>query len=133
MERTGTTVLVVNDDLFFGGRILSVLEKSGFRTATADSAAEAVESVSELRPDLVLVNLNSPRLDGMGVVRDVRLAAPKVLILAFLSHTLIPPVRNEVLAAGADQIVANSAVSMRLPAIVEALLSGQQLNSTDDH
>ena len=58
-------ILVVNDDLFFGGRILSVLEKSGFRAMTASNSDESVEKTAQNRPAVIIVNLNSKRLGGI--------------------------------------------------------------------
>ncbi len=117
-------ILVANDDLFFGGRILSVLEKSGFRAVTASTADEAVERAASEDPSLAIVNLNSKRLDGIELIRRLRTADSGLRILAFLSHTFIPTVKDAVYAAGADKLATNGAVSTRLPTIVQNLLSG---------
>jgi len=125
-------ILVANDDLFFGGRILSVLEKSGFRTATAATGDEVVRKTLELQPTIVLVNLNSKRLGGIDLLRRLKAADSGARILAFLSHMQIPAAKEDILAAGADKLVANSAVSMRLPSIVAELLSGASFTAVDD-
>ena len=121
----GLRVLLVDDDLFFSARILSVLKKLGY-------SAEAVRTVSDAEAktregqDLVILNFGSPRLGGLATVRALRAAgAPR--LLAFLSHVKIPAVREEVLAAGADKIVPNSAVSQRLPEILTRILADEPL------
>ncbi len=45
-------------------------------------------------------------------------------VIGFISHTLIPDVREEARAAGADMVCANSAITQRLPEIVERVLGG---------
>src|SRR5688500_11153827 len=124
MEPEDRLILVANDDLFFGGRILSVLEKSGFRAVTASTADESVERAASSNPSLAIVNLNSTRLGGIELIRRLRSADSGLRILAFLSHTFIPPVKAAVYAAGADKLATNGAVSTRLPTIVQDLLSG---------
>ena len=124
MERPVRPILVANDDLFFGGRILTVLEKSGFRAVTASTADEAVERAASTDPALAIINLNSKRLGGIELIQRLRSADSGLRILAFLSHTLIPPVKEAVYSAGADKLATNGAVSTRLPTIVQDLLSG---------
>ena len=115
-------ILVANDDLFFGGRILSVLEKSGFETATAATADEAERIAGSSDLSLAIVNLNSRRLGGIELIRRLRAGDSDLKILAFLSHTLIPRVKDEVFAAGANKLATNGAVSTRLPTLVDRLL-----------
>ena len=118
-------MLVVNDDLFFSGRILSVLEKGGYRTLSAVTPGDALNQIRQSKPALVILNLGSKRLGGAELIRRIKAEPVSPMVLAFISHTLIPNVRDEVMAAGADRICANSAVSMRLPQIVEEVLEGK--------
>jgi CheY-like chemotaxis protein len=116
-------VLLVDDDLFFSARILSVLRKLGCRASCSRVLEEAEERVREGQ-DLVILNFGSARLGDLAAIRRLREAgAPK--LLAFLSHVKIPAVRDAVLAAGADRIVPNSSVSQRLPEILARLLADE--------
>jgi DNA-binding NarL/FixJ family response regulator len=117
--------LLVESDLFFSARILSALDRMGVETRTAASREAAEAGLSECRPDLVIVNLASPALGGIETIRRVKAVSPSTRVIAFLSHTKIPDVRAEVLAAGADKLCANSAISLRLPDIVRDTLAGR--------
>ena len=117
-------VLLVEKDLFFAGRILSVLKKAGCRTRAIRTPAEALEAAERETPDLVMLNLASPELGGTNLIRDLKALSQPPRVLAYLSHVKIPAVREEVLAAGADKLCANSAVSLRLPGIVRDVLAG---------
>jgi DNA-binding response OmpR family regulator len=125
-------ILVANDDLFFGGRILSVLEKSGFETATAATADEAERLAGSSELSLAIVNLNSRRLGGIELIRRLRAAHSDLKILAFLSHTLIPPVKDEVFSAGANKLATNGAVSTRLPSLVDRLLHTESAGEVEE-
>ena len=128
----GRVILVANDDLFFGGRILSVLEKSGFRTVSAASAEKVFAMAGADVPSLAIVNLNSPRLGGIELIRRLREAHAALPILAFLSHSLIPPIKEQIYAAGASKLATNGAVSARLPVIVDNLLAGIDEGGLDE-
>lgn len=119
-----TFVLLVESDLFFTARILSALEKSGYSVRTARSAKDALSAVNEQPPALVLLNLAAPALGGIELIRRLKANRPAPRVLAYLSHVKIPAVREEVLAAGADKLCANSAVSLRLPQLVRDVLAG---------
>jgi CheY-like chemotaxis protein len=117
--------LLVDNDLFFAARILSVLQRAGYPTEQAASMEQALEKVEALRPALVILNLASARSGGIDLIRRLKALPDPPRVLAFLSHMQIPAVREEVLAAGADRLCANSAVSLRLPDLVREVLHGE--------
>ncbi len=117
-------VLLVEDDLFFAGRIMSVLKKQGYPAERATTSENALAKISSSRPDVVVLNLASRKFDGIDLIRSISSKPDHPRILAYLSHVKIPDVRDEVLAAGADMICANSAITMRLPGILADVLSG---------
>lgn len=117
-------VLLVDDDLFLSARILSVLQNLGYEAEVVRTIDQAVEKTSGAA--LVILNFGSSRLGSVETIRKLKSAgAPK--LLAFLSHVKIPEVREEVIAAGADRIVPNSAVSQRLPEILARLMANEPL------
>lgn len=117
------TVLLVEDDLFFQACLLSMLERIGYRVETATDPKKALDRASQEAPVLAILNLASPWLGGVDLVRRLKAEAKVPHVLTYLSHVRIPAVREDVLAAGADKICANSAISMRLPAIIQEVLS----------
>lgn len=131
VELTGKRVLLVEDDLFFAGRILSVLNKLGCETERSATSEAGVERAAALDFDAVIVNLGSARLGGVETVRRLKRAGARRMI-AYISHTRIPEIRDAVRAAGGDGIYANSAITMRLPSILQRVLSGRPPDETDD-
>jgi DNA-binding response OmpR family regulator len=66
-------ILVVDDSVFERRLISIALKKAGFtRMMTADDGADAVQKTYDFHPDLVLLDLNMPNLDGFGYCEMVR-------------------------------------------------------------
>ena len=78
-------ILVADDNAASRELIREVLEMSGYDVIEACDGQDAVERVREGPPDLVLVDIQMPRLDGYGVLRELRadpsLAALRVVAL----------------------------------------------------
>lgn len=122
MPDPSTTVLLVDDDLFFAARILSVLGAAGYRVDHVTDAASAPTRCAEARPDLALVNLGSRGLDGMEALRGLAAADPAPPIVAYAPHVRIPDLREAARAAGAVRVVPNSAIASRLVEVIRDAL-----------
>lgn len=121
MEGKRPGVLVVDDDLLFATRIESVLTKSGYAPKVIDNEPEAVAWAREHRLALSIVNFNSKNIPAAEVVEKLKALPHPAPALGFVSHTWIPQVRPNAMAAGCDLLVANSALAMRLPQLVAKL------------
>ncbi|HSC91664.1 MAG TPA: response regulator transcription factor [Gaiellaceae bacterium] len=67
-----TTVLVVDDEPIVREVVVGYLRRDGFRTLEAADGERACELVERERPDLVVLDLMLPRLDGLSVCRRIR-------------------------------------------------------------
>ncbi len=76
-------VLVVDDDPHIRQLLVFALEKAGLTAREAEDGEAALTAVAEIRPDLVVLDLNMPKLDGLEVCR--RLRASGDLPILFLS------------------------------------------------
>lgn len=65
-------VLVVDDDPDILESITAVLETQPYRLATARDGKKCMEMVAEEIPDLMILDLLMPRMDGWGVIREMR-------------------------------------------------------------
>jgi len=82
---TARRVLVADDEPAIVEMIRDILEEYGFRVVTAANGAEALRLVDEAAPDVVLLDMNMPVLDGEGFVAAVRergLRIPIVIMTA---------------------------------------------------
>lgn len=67
------SVLVVDDNISNASMLVSLLEPLGFAVATAGNGREAVDLAVEQRPDLVLLDLMMPEMDGLEAAKEMRL------------------------------------------------------------
>lgn len=74
-------VLVVDDEPMVREVLARYLEKEGFAVDTAADGEQAIETFGAVRPDLVLLDLMLPRVDGLEVLRRVRALAPTAVIM----------------------------------------------------
>ena len=65
-------ILIVDDDPDILEGITTILETQPYRLATARDGARCIEMLAEQTPDLLILDLLMPRLDGWGVIREMR-------------------------------------------------------------
>jgi len=92
--------------------------------AQADNGREAAELVATHEPDIAILDLSMPELNGLDATRRILAARPETCVLILTAHESEQLVR-EVLAAGARGYVLKSDAGRILVRAVEALLEGQ--------
>ncbi len=65
-------VLVVEDERALAGMVETYLTRAGYRTTLAQTGPEALEAVREQEPDVVVLDLGLPGMDGIEVCRQIR-------------------------------------------------------------
>ena len=66
------TILVVEDESQVRMLLAKLLEKNDYEVSTASDGLEAMKYLEESRPDLMLVDVMMPRLDGFSLVKAIR-------------------------------------------------------------
>ena len=90
---------------------------------------EAVQKAKELKPDLILLDIGLPKLDGIAAARQILTFSPKSKIL-FLSVESSAPVVREALEVGAGFVVKTDARRELLSAVKGVMSEEQFLSST---
>ncbi len=123
--------LVVDDYAPFRRFICSTLEKrlSLRIVGEASDGVEAVRKVEELRPDLIVLDIGLPKLNGFEVARRIRKLCPESEIL-FVSQESSADVAQEGLSLGARGYVVKARAASELLAAVEAVCRGSHFISS---
>ena len=124
MDGAGATILLVEDNEVNRDMLARRLEKRGYRVVTAGDGAEAVARARAAVPDLVLMDMGLPVLDGWEATRQLR-ADPvtrRVPVIGLSAHAMAAD-RDRALAAGADDFDTKPVDFAQLLAKIETLLA----------
>lgn len=103
MTGPGARVLVVDDEPEIRRALRTSLRNSGFDVQAAESGEDALELFARRRPDLVVLDLGLPGIDGIEVIRRIRAEAPTPIVV--LSVRDEEPTKIAALDLGADDYV----------------------------
>ncbi len=121
------SVLIVDDNLSLANLYQIVFERVGCVVRRVSSGAEALAGIGAEMPDVVLLDVMMPEMDGIEVCRRIRAErpyAPPCIVIYTANNR--PHVREDCLAAGADAFFSKNISVFDLPAHI-----GQHLSLTD--
>lgn len=80
------TILTVDDSRMMREMLLMVLQGAGFNVVQAEDGADGLEALGRSSPDVIITDINMPKLDGYGFIegvrRDERYRATPILVLS---------------------------------------------------
>jgi DNA-binding NarL/FixJ family response regulator len=120
-------VLVVDDFARFRDAICSMLSEHPDLQVIAEAAdgLEAVHKAEELQPDLIVLDLNMPKLDGLEATRRIRILSPKSKIIIASSESSAD-FAQEALRSGATGYLRKPEIFDQLLPAIEAVLQGKR-------
>ena len=130
-ETTAKTTVLVVDDVHDNLIILSLsLQDMGYRVITACNGEEAVAFALRARPDVILMDIAMPELDGMGATRRIRShpelrGMPIVAITAFQTDGF----RRAAFDAGFDGFLTKPIDFAQLNNLIQMLLPAEETTS----
>ena len=89
---------------------------------------EAIQNAKELQPDLILLDIGLPTLNGIEAARRIRKVSPRSKVL-FVSENRSPDVAEEALSTGAEGYVVKSDAARELLPAIKAVLEGRRFIS----
>ena len=125
-----TRILVVDDDEQIAAAVRRALAYEGYAVMVAHDGPSALESARARLPDLVVLDVMLPGIDGIEVCRRLRAAGDDVAVLMLTARTEVPH-RVEGLDAGADDYLTKPFAYEELLARVRTLLRRRDTTTRD--
>ena len=121
-------ILLVEDDTALAGFVRKGLEAESYAVDVSADGEQARALASELDHDLIVLDLNLPRLDGVSILRHVRSKKPSLPILILTARGRVDE-RVQCLDFGADDYLVKPFSFSELSARIRALLRRSRLSS----
>jgi signal transduction histidine kinase len=123
-------VLVVDDNAGFRESLLSLLEAGNLQVVgEAGSGAEALSMAASLRPDVVLMDVRMPTMDGIEATRRLKTSFPDLGVVALSGHEDQEIVRGMLVAGASGYVLKDSDGDEILTAVGRAAEGGALLSS----
>lgn len=115
-------ILIADDHAAVRRSVRALIELQGQWTVCAEAAdgEEAVERAAQLRPDVAVLDLEMPKLNGLEAARQIRARAPTVQVLVLTIHDS-QPLHDEARRAGARAVVTKTDAGRALLGAIESL------------
>jgi two-component system response regulator NreC len=119
-----TRVLLADDHSLLRQGLKTLLEKQGFQVvAEASDGQETLRSVEESQPDVAIVDLSMPVLNGIDAARELKKSSPKTKVIVLTQHDEDQYVR-EALLAGVEGYVLKSQAGDDLVQAIQEVCRG---------
>ncbi len=122
-----TKVLIVEDDVDMNRLLRLDLERHGYEVTTVTNGLDGLRTFHDVRPDLVVLDVALPGMDGMTVCQRIR-ELSNVPILIMTAHAVTEEEMAEGLNLGADEYMIKPLRNLEFHARINALLRRAQLN-----
>jgi DNA-binding NtrC family response regulator len=103
-QESPLSVLVVDDEELLVRSCARILEHEGFTVRTASRGREALELAGRHRPDIILTDLMLPDIDGLELLREVRLLDPEVVVIMITGFATVESSISAIKAGAYDYI-----------------------------
>jgi two-component system cell cycle response regulator DivK len=121
-------ILIVEDDPFSLKLVRDVLQTNGYQTEEATSGEEAVAKAAESGPDLIVMDIRLPGMDGLEATRRLKSdpGTASIPIVAVTAHAM-PEDEARILEAGCQAYLPKPLHFAEFVSVVKSLLSGSEV------
>jgi len=124
-----TKILVIDDDTAVTDLLSVLLRSQGFDVTATNSSSDGLGYVRDAEPDMIILDLMMPEIDGWEVCRSVRtFSQVPIIVLSALND---PSMVASVLDAGADDYLTKPTPSRVLVAHINRLIKRNETNKSE--
>lgn len=121
---TKPRVLIADDHSIFLAGLRRLVEDVCEVVGMVENGRALVESADKLKPDLILLDISMPLLNGLDAAREIKKSLPDCKLL-FLTMHASPTYATEALKAGGNGYLLKQSAASELSTAIEAVLGGQ--------
>ncbi|MGD0498947.1 MAG: sigma-54 dependent transcriptional regulator [Bryobacteraceae bacterium] len=103
--KAATSILLVDDDAAFRRAMANELERMGYEISAASSGEEAARSVAQREPDVVLLDLQLPGMNGLETLQAIHASAPAAEVIMLTGHGSIDTAIESIRIGAFDYVV----------------------------
>lgn len=130
MENTKAKILIVDDDMHIAELISLYMEREGYETYEVYNGRDAIDAFKKYNPQMVLLDIMLPEVDGYQVCREIRQISKTPIIMLTAKGEVFDTVLG--LELGADDYIVKPFDSKELVARVKAVLRRYDNKKDDD-
>ncbi|MFA5795442.1 MAG: response regulator [Candidatus Brocadiia bacterium] len=114
-------ILIVDDEIMMREMLYSLFSKKGYQVISAPNGEEAVKQAKESRPDLIVLDLKMPKMNGIEVLRQIR-EFDKDVEVVILTGIMVEDLEKRAAQLGVSEIVRKGvSVELFLKSIIQTL------------
>lgn len=121
-------VLIIEDEASLARNIKDYLEEDGFEARIAGDGETGLKLFDSFRPDIVLLDLRLPGIDGLAVLKQLRARSPEARVIMLTAHGSVQ-IAVEAIKAGAYEYLAKPVVLSELRRVVDRALEEERTAS----
>jgi CheY-like chemotaxis protein len=116
-----TKILLIDDEIQMVEYIKPSLERRGYAVTTAATGKEALAVYPKENPDLVLLDLGLPDMNGRDVLKDIKAKASQIKVVVISGYS-DPDTKKELTALGADYFLNKPVLPLRLYGLIKEIM-----------
>jgi two-component system, NtrC family, response regulator PilR len=116
--KSAVTVLIVDDEQMMRMLLEKILVRDGYHVLTAEDGAEALTIMEKEQVSIVLSDIKMPRLDGFGLLKEIKSKYPKTGVVMMTAYGDSYTVKDALLL-GADEYITKPFKSYEISLVVE--------------
>jgi DNA-binding NtrC family response regulator len=128
MAESKGRILIVDDEANARGALGEILREEGYETETAADGFKALGKLGSFSPDLILTDLKMPGLDGIGLLDELRTAAPSSVVVVMTAFGTIDSAVDAI-KKGAENYLTKPLDPVSLLAVVERAMEKARLRA----
>ena len=101
-------VLIIEDSADIGESLQRLIEMKGYDAVVAHTGVEGTEKALEEKPDLILLDLSLPDMDGLEVTRQIRLSFDQFEVPIVCVSSYAEGRKDEIVAAGCNDVMSKT-------------------------